>query len=192
MALKFTIRFSIQIYTCFFFHQDFVTFWFIIYRRYAINTYVLEDCAMFALLLCFMCVSFVNICVNNLIETAMYISTLFYFTSTSTSQWIKDLKGSSVYSFFYILAFLDHIFLACLDTTYISCYIFFKKLKFEVFKTEKAALKNLIEGKYRRSENEEFESFERVNILILYTFLEKENTIDVSHCYLAIFGWKTF
>ena len=139
-----------------------------------------------------MCVSFVNICVNNLIETAMYISTLFYFTSTSTSQWIKDLKGSSVYSFFYILAFLDHIFLACLDTTYISCYIFFKKLKFEVFKTEKAALKNLIEGKYRRSENEEFESFERVNILVLYTFLEKENAIDVSHCYLAIFGWKTF
>ena len=147
---------------------------------------------MFALLLCFMCVSFVNICVNNLIETAMYISTLFHFTSTSTSQWIKDLKGSSVYSFFYIIAFLDHIFLACLDTTYISCYIFFKKLKFEVFKTEKAALKNLIEGKYRRSENEEFESFERVNILVLYTFLEKENTIDVSHCYLAIFGWKTF
>ena len=139
-----------------------------------------------------MCVSFVNICVNNLIETEMYISTLFYSTSTSTSQWIKDLKGSSVYSFFYILAFLDHVFLACLDTTHISCYIFFKRLKFEVFKTEKAALKNLIEGKYRRSENEEFESFKRVNKRVLYTFLEKENTVDVLHYYLAIFCWKTF
>ena len=42
-------------------------------------------------------------------------------------------------------------FLACLDTTYISCYTFFKRLKFEVFKTEKSALKNLNERKYRQS-----------------------------------------
>ena len=69
----------------------------------------------------------------------MYISTLFHFTYISTSQWISDPKGF-------------------VDTTCISCYIFFKRLKFEVFQLEKTALKSLHEGKYRQSENEEFEA----------------------------------
>ena len=54
---------------------------------------------MFVLLLCFMCVNFVNIfdlvlCVIDLTETEMYISTLYYFTYISSSQWISGLKGS--------------------------------------------------------------------------------------------------
>ena len=60
------------------------------------------------------------------------------FTYTSTSQRINSLKGSA-YPFFYILP----LFLACLDRTYESCYTFSERLKFEVFKTEKTALKNL-------------------------------------------------
>ena len=38
--------------------------------------------------------------------------------------------------------------------------MFFKILKFEVFKTKKTVLKNLNDGKYRQFENEEFEPFE--------------------------------
>ena len=104
-------------------------------------------------------------CVINLIETKISISTLYYFAYISTSQWVINLKGS-VYRLFYILACLKLLFLACLDATYISCYIFFKRLNFEVFKTEKTTLKNLNEEKYRQSENGEFEAVERVIILL--------------------------
>ena len=93
------------------------------------------------------------------------ISTLYYFAYISTSQWVINLKGS-VYRLFYKLAFIKLLFLACLDTTYISCYIFFKRLNFEVFKPEKTTLKNLNEEKYRQSENEEFEVVERFIILL--------------------------
>ena len=83
-----------------------------------------------------------------------------FVTYIFTSQWISDPKGS-VYRIFYILGFFKSLFLACLDTTYISYYIFFKRLKFEVFKMEITAVKNLNEEKYRQSENEELEAFER-------------------------------
>ena len=44
--------------------------------------------------------------------------------------------------------------------------MFFKRFKFEVFKTKKTVLKNMKAGKHRESENEEFEGFERVIILL--------------------------
>ena len=44
---------------------------------------------------------------------------------------------------------------------------------FEVFKTEKIALKNLNLGKCKQSENEEFETFEKVFILLLHIFSDK-------------------
>ena len=52
----------------------------------------------------------------------------------------------------------------------------YTRLNFEVFKTEKTALKNLlIEKKYGQSENEKFEAFERMIILL---FFEKRFPID--------------
>ena len=102
----------------------------------------------------------------DLIETEMYISTLFYCTYISTSQWISDLKGS-VYPLFYIFALLNFYFLACLGTKFIPCYMSFQRLKFEVFKTEKTVLQSLNEGKYRQSENEKLEAFERLITLLL-------------------------
>ena len=96
----------------------------------------------------------------------MYISTLFYCTDISTSQWISDLK-SSVYPLFYIFALLNFYFLACLGTKFIPCYMSFQRLKFEVFKTEKTVLQSLNEGKYRQSENEKLEAFERLITLLL-------------------------
>ena len=45
-------------------------------------------------------------------------------------------------------------------------------MKPEDFKTEKTASKNLNEEKYRQSENDEFEAFERVIIFLLYTLFE--------------------
>ena len=47
--------------------------------------------------------------------------------------------------------------MACLDRTFISCYIFSERLKLEVFKT-KNALKNLNEEKHWQYENEESET----------------------------------
>ena len=43
----------------------------------------------------------------------------------------------------------------------------FQRLKFEVFKTEKTVLQSLNEGKYRQSENEKLEAFERLITLLL-------------------------
>ena len=59
-----------------------------------------------------------------------------------------------------------------LDATCISYYAFSERLKFEAFKTKKIAMKSLNVDIYRPSENEEFEAFERVIILLLYTFFE--------------------
>ena len=63
---------------------------------------------------------------------------------------------------------------------------------FDVFKIKKTAEKNLIEEKYRQSENEEFEAFERVIVLLLYIFFEKKNPIDESHYCLTKCCRKTF
>ena len=41
-------------------------------------------------------------------------------------------------------------------------------------KMRKTALKNLNEEKYKQSGNEKVEAFERVIMLLLYTFFEKE------------------
>ena len=54
-------------------------------------------------------------------------------------------------------------------------YTFSERLKFEVFKTKKIALNNLNEEKYRQLKNKEFEAFETVIILLLYTFFEKNS-----------------
>ena len=48
-------------------------------------------------------------------------------------------------------------------------YTFSEILKFQIFKTKKIALNGLNEEKYRQYENERFETFERVIILLLYT-----------------------
>ena len=96
-----------------------------------------------------------------------------------------------MYTLFSILAFYQSVFLSCLDTI-ISCYILFERLKFEVFKTEKTGLRNLNDEKYRQSENEEFEAFERIIILLLYTFFKKKIPIDKSHYCLTKVCWKTF
>ena len=48
-----------------------------------------------------------------------------------------------------------------------KCYIYSERLKFEVFKTKKSALKKLNEEKDKQFENEEFKVFERVIILLL-------------------------
>ena len=60
-------------------------------------------------------------------------------------------------------------------------------------KLRKTALKNLNEEKYKQSGNEKLEAFERVIILLLYTFFEKEKKIAISesHYCLTKFCWKT-
>ena len=65
-------------------------------------------------------------------------------------------------------------------------------MKFEVFKSEKTTLKNLSEGKYRQPEKEEFEAFERVIILLLYTFFEIRFSTDELHYCLTGFSQKTY
>ena len=48
-------------------------------------------------------------------------------------------------------------------------HVMYTLLKFQVFKTKKIVLNSLNEEKYRQYENERFETFERVIILLLYT-----------------------
>ena len=61
------------------------------------------------------------------------------------------------------------------------CYTYSERLKFEVLKTKKNPLENLNEEKYKQSENEEFEAFEKVIIILLNLFFENKNFQWMSH-----------
>ena len=124
-----------------------------------------------------------------LIETEMYIWTLSYFTS----YWISNLKGS-IYPFLCILVFFKSLFLARLDTTYISGYVILRRLKFEVFKTEKTLLKTLNKGKYIKLKMKNLKPLKELLSSYYTHFLgeKKNNPIDTSHYCLTKFCWKTF
>ena len=62
------------------------------------------------------------------------------------------------------------LFLAYLETTYISCYAFPLRGKFSVFKLDKTKSKNLNEEGKGESKNQEVGDFERVTLSLLRTF----------------------
>ena len=55
-----------------------------------------------------------------------------------------------------------------------ACHVicFQKALSLKFLKLRKTKLKNLSKEKYRQSENKEFETFEIVNILLLYNIMQ--------------------
>ena len=163
------IRFSIQIYIylfCFSLEFDYFLVDHLSQVCHKHNTYLRTK--SYLSYFCFVCVNFVEVvvfidlvfCMMYFSETEMYISILHYFTYISTFQWTSDLK-SSVYPLFYILALFKLLFLAYVDTIYMSSYIFSGETKFEVFKTEKTAFRYLKEEKYRWSGKEKFERLEK-------------------------------
>lgn len=109
-------------------------------------------------------------CVIDLSRTKMYILTIYYFNYFSTSYWISDLK-CSVYAFFHILALFKSLFLACLDNHAYHVIHILKYWSLMISKLRKLHRKTWMRKNTDR-QFENFEAFERVVILLLYSFFD--------------------